>query len=424
MRLVIASLLLFFISPVAFATNFTVNSQADVGDDNPGNNVCQATLGLPGVCTLRAAVQEANARAGADTIFLSAGHVYTLTRGGVDDNAVNGDLDITDDVTIIFFASGARPVVDVNGFERAFEVLNDANLTLLGFDITGGVSTDPGERGGGAVSVSFASGIVQISLMRFYGNRAIFGGAVYNDGDSTTISACEFYDNRVSNVFPGGTGSAIYNRGEITIDHSSIFDNSGIGTIAATAVFNTPPNTGVPSMVIRNTTIAENNGRGLHSEGDSSLGVINTTIAGNNGVGLSLGGVDPNLFMRVSVIARNASDDCTITGSPGVLNTNRYNMDSDNTCGLAGGSTNFPNTNPRLTSLSRRGGFTHVSWPLTNSGLIDQGHPTIGAIGCEADDQNLLERPVDFDGDGVARCDIGSVEMSSDVIYHDPFDRL
>jgi hypothetical protein len=128
--------------------------------------------------------------------------------------------------------------------------------------------------------------------------------------------------------------------------------------------------------------------------------------------------------MRVSVVAQNGADDCVFTGAPGTLSLNRYNMDSDNTCGLGPGSSNFPNTNPRLTPVARHGGLTHVSWPLTNSPLIDEGHPVIGSIGCEPDDQQFVDRPVDFDGDGVARCDIGAVELDSDVIFHDPFDRL
>jgi hypothetical protein len=63
-----------------------------------------------------------------------------------------------------------------------------------------------------------------------------------------------------------------------------------------------------------------------------------------------------------------------------------------------------------------------ASWPLTISPMIDQGHPVIGAIGCEEDDQHYLDRPVDFDGDGNARCDVGSIELSDDVVFFYPFD--
>lgn len=423
MRTLFAILLSLLVTPMASATSFTVNSQADVGDDNPGNNECHAINGIAGVCTLRAAVQEANAHAGSDTIFLSAGQVYTLTRVGLDDNALNGDLDITDNVTIIFFASGQRPVVNANGRERAFEV-HDANLTLFGFDITGGDATVPGDQAGGGVAVNFDSGIVQVSLMRFYGNTANYGGAFYNDGDSTTIYSSEFYDNEAENDFADSIGSAIHNRGTITIDSSSIFANSGVGGNSAITVSNRPPFAGIPNMTVINSTIAENIGLGLWSQDESVLSVRNSTIVGNTSVGLRLAGVDPSLFMRVSVIARNGATDCVFTGAPGTLSLDRYNMDSDNTCGLGPGASNYPNTNPRLTPVARHGGFTHVSWPLTNSPLIDQGHPVIGGIGCEDDDQHFLDRPVDFDGNGNARCDVGSVELDSDVIFHDPFDRF
>jgi CSLREA domain-containing protein len=49
----------------AQAATFVVNNVGDAGDAAPGNGVC-ATAGA--VCTLRAAIQEANALAGADTI--------------------------------------------------------------------------------------------------------------------------------------------------------------------------------------------------------------------------------------------------------------------------------------------------------------------------------------------------------------------
>jgi len=54
----------------AQAAPFVVNSTGDAGDAAPGDGVC-ATAGA--VCTLRAAIQEANALAGADTITFGIG---------------------------------------------------------------------------------------------------------------------------------------------------------------------------------------------------------------------------------------------------------------------------------------------------------------------------------------------------------------
>ena len=50
-------------------------------DANPSDGLC---ADITGDCTLRAAVQEANALEGADTISIPAG-VYTLTIEGADE---------------------------------------------------------------------------------------------------------------------------------------------------------------------------------------------------------------------------------------------------------------------------------------------------------------------------------------------------
>src|SRR5688572_10642882 len=57
-----------------WAASFTVNSTADQPDVSPGDGICRTASNN---CTLRAAIMEANASPGADTITLSAG-VYAL----------------------------------------------------------------------------------------------------------------------------------------------------------------------------------------------------------------------------------------------------------------------------------------------------------------------------------------------------------
>jgi CSLREA domain-containing protein len=66
----------------ASAADFTVNSNGDAADVAPGNGVC-ATAG--GVCTLRAAVNEAEGLSGSDTISvpamtISLGSQLTITK--------------------------------------------------------------------------------------------------------------------------------------------------------------------------------------------------------------------------------------------------------------------------------------------------------------------------------------------------------
>ena len=56
----------FGLRPAAADANFVVNSTADMVDAEPGDGLCETDI--TGDCTLRAAVQEANAFAGVDTI--------------------------------------------------------------------------------------------------------------------------------------------------------------------------------------------------------------------------------------------------------------------------------------------------------------------------------------------------------------------
>lgn len=408
----------------AGAANFTVNSTADVPDATPGNGVCNPVNAIAGVCTLRAAVMEANALAGNDVIFLTAGQTYTLTRVGQDANAFNGDLDVNSNMTIIFLATGTRPVLDVGAAERGFEV-HDGNLTLFGFDITGGNAVLPLDASGGAVAVNFGAGIVQLSLMRFHDNVARFGGALYNDGDQTTVSASEFFDNRHGGD-PGETraGTAIRNRGVLVVESSSFHGNSGLNGLGGNTIHSEPGGPGVGSITLLNTTVSGNVGIGVYTTDAGNVLLRNVTIADNTGIGLRFGGTDTALQLRNTLIAFNnvggAVGDCQLTQAASAsYSTNRYNLDTDGTCDLADGSSNFPSTDPLLTPLRTRGGYNPVHWPRPDSPILDAGHPTIGAIGCTDTDQHGRERPQDFGLAPDNNCDVGAAEIPGDAIFYD-----
>src|SRR6476469_5416648 len=82
-----------------------------------------------GSCSLREAVTAATGTPGPDTIQLQGGQTYTLSiplssGGGV----LNGDLDISDDVTIETVGGGGNATIDGNG---RF-VTNDRTLEITG----------------------------------------------------------------------------------------------------------------------------------------------------------------------------------------------------------------------------------------------------------------------------------------------------
>ncbi len=60
------------VQPVPEAT-FAINSTEDAGDDNLTDGICRARTTAPNNCTLRAAIEQANATAGADTITFNIG---------------------------------------------------------------------------------------------------------------------------------------------------------------------------------------------------------------------------------------------------------------------------------------------------------------------------------------------------------------
>ena len=76
--------------PLALAITVTVNSMIDRTDAAPGDGRCE-TAPDNGQCTLRGAIQETNALAGADIIVVPHG-LYTLTLGADDsDSGIEGE---------------------------------------------------------------------------------------------------------------------------------------------------------------------------------------------------------------------------------------------------------------------------------------------------------------------------------------------
>lgn len=136
------SVLLIIAASSAHAATFSVNSTTDAVDAALGDGICAAATGAR---TLRAAVLETNALAGADTITLPAG-VYILSLTGIDEDiAATGDLDINDDLTIA--GDFAPPtIVDGNATDRVFEIgpavtVRLSNLTVQNGDGAAGFGT-------------------------------------------------------------------------------------------------------------------------------------------------------------------------------------------------------------------------------------------------------------------------------------------
>src|SRR3712207_1563008 len=107
---------------------------------------------VPGNCSLRGAIEAANATAAADTINVPAGH-YVLTGNAGDDANQEGDLDVRQAVTIAGAGAGSTVVDSGRGTpqeigDRVFDVQPQGGtpitVTIGDLTIQGGSEVDLG----------------------------------------------------------------------------------------------------------------------------------------------------------------------------------------------------------------------------------------------------------------------------------------
>jgi CSLREA domain-containing protein len=171
----------------AVGATFTVDSTADAIDANPGDGHCATAAGQ---CTLRAAVQEANATSGADTIMVPAGTYRLKIPGAVEDAAATGDLDLLGDVSIIGAGPSATIIIAKKAKDRVFEVFGSAAIS--GVTIKRGLS--PANEQGGCIRVRGALTLTDAIVTRCH--TLVEGGGLYAEGTSLTVRDTMFTHNR------------------------------------------------------------------------------------------------------------------------------------------------------------------------------------------------------------------------------------
>src|SRR5262249_49899691 len=106
-----------------------VNNNGDGGDANPGDGVCETGAGN-GICTLRAAIQEANAFAGTDTIN------FAISGSGLHTIAISTGLPhITQPLTINGY-SQCGSLANTNPITSASNAV--LNIQINGLSMLGG----------------------------------------------------------------------------------------------------------------------------------------------------------------------------------------------------------------------------------------------------------------------------------------------
>src|SRR6266568_3586086 len=338
----------------AGAAEFTVNQLADETDSQPGDGACASSSGL---CSLRAAIQEANALPGADRIVVPGG-IYRLTIGGTGEElSATGDLNVTDGVTIVGAGAG-ETIIDGGAMDRviAFSLGGpDASAEISGVTIRNGLS-----RGGGA-------GIVSSGL------------------------------NDILSPAP-----------RVTLRNVVLTGNATLAAGGAIA------NVSLSDMILVGVTIADNwareGGGGIHAVPLSTVLILNSTITDNSAQATG-GGIhnfestSDKFKVGNSIVGSNRfGGDC---GESTVVSLG-HNLDGDGSCGL-GKPTDLSRVNPMLGLLGYHGGPTPTHLLLPFSPGVDRIPPE----SCIQTDQRGKPRSVDGNGDGVVRCDIGAVEYQA-----------
>jgi CSLREA domain-containing protein len=256
--LAIALLLLVLPIPARTATSepanitFVVDDQSDTVDNNLGDGVCLTTNAK---CTLRAAIQEANAQyaghpgavytislPGAPTV-VSPPTVYSLTiAGSGEDLSATGDLDIKANL-VLRTTNGQAALVSASSLtDRVFHIIQppiggEINVTFQNIWIAQGVATDGGSDGrigGGGLlidsagSVTLSNGGVLSNTVIVPGTKTGLGAGIFQNtrGGTLTLKNMQVNSNRMlGGDFSVGAGGGVFGFGALLVSDSTIFSN-------------------------------------------------------------------------------------------------------------------------------------------------------------------------------------------------------
>jgi hypothetical protein len=343
---------------------FTVVEPTDAPDAQL-NGVCASTN--QGLCTLRAAVQEAEF-AGGGRIVLSAGvgdYRLTIPAGPEADPFLpcpaqppgpsscptnrTGDLDI-------------RTNVIINGIGVADSVIDGANINRI-FDV-------------------HAGGRLWLQDVTLQNGKADFDQATYHEH-----------------------GAAIHNHGRLDLDRVAIINSSSTSPSHAWGgggITNAGEAQLVNVTIARNSTDAQ--GGGIENRG--TLRSLNVTIAENSAPPSKGGGVffatAPTVqwFTADAIVALNRKGaDCA--GMQKII-SGGANLGSDNTCRFAG----LKDRRRVKPGFNRNAFGPPLFYPLLPKSYAVDRHYL-----CQYNDIRSVARPLDGNGDGIVRCDSGSYEL-------------
>jgi hypothetical protein len=379
--------LLLTTAPAAQAANFTVNMDSDLKDLVPGDGICHAAYRT---CTLRAAIEEANALPGKDNIGFS--------KSFSEPNALKtivltlGQLEIKSEMSI-YGTSARKLMIDGNNASRVFNVTApQSHIYISGLTIQNGFTYTP-EFVSCAAGLCLVNGKVFLDRVTVRNNVSTgvnpqlreYGGGLANY-DLMQLHNCTVSGNK------GGVGGGIYNKGQMYMDNTTVSDNAagwggGIYIAGASSPYNP-----TAFLITFNITVSDNQaqteGGGVWSNNAFSFTPVNTIVAGN--------------------VAPSNND------VHGFVNSQGNNLIENRGSSSGYVASDLPNgTNPLLGALQNNGGPTDTHVLMAGSPAIDAGNDckVYASINCApyGDDQ----RYIGFQRKVGSSVDIGAIEIQT-----------
>jgi CSLREA domain-containing protein len=356
--------------------DLVVDDPGDAPDATPGDERCATAAGS---CTLRAAIDEANADPVPDRIVVTAGVDPVLALAGADDDTnATGDLDVLTPVTIV----GAGATLDAAGIDRALDVAVDpaaGEVVVDELHLTGGAAV---ERGAG---LRLRVGTATLRNSHVHHNTATSaagaaeggGAAVEATATRLTVEGSTFEGNRAESAAGPARGGGLAAEAAFVVRTSTFVGNAADGPGSAGGALAVP-------------------------RGRASAHITASTVAGNTAeTGAGLAVADGPFGVTASIL--DNGPDCAVLGS-GRFNA-FFSLDASGSCGF-GAVYNLSNVDPLLGPLGLSGGPTPVRRPLAASPVIEL--IPVGQFGCTTTDPSTDQlggpRPLG------ERCDVGAVE--------------
>jgi CSLREA domain-containing protein/RHS repeat-associated protein len=364
-------------TPTVAAGTFLVTKTQDTND-----GACNSD------CSLREAINAANAAPGANTIVLPAG-TYNLTIAGSDNTGAVGDLDITDSVTIQGSGTSSTLISGGSGWSDRVLDLFSSTVSISNLTIQNGNKS--GNTGAGIQASGTTLTLSHVLLQNNSAPGGGAGGALYLGGGLLTMT-----DSAAANNSADQDGGAIY------------IDSGGSASLT--------------NVTISGNT-ANRSGAGIYENASGgTLSLVNVTVSNNladndvNNTG-DAGGLyrtAGTVTMKNTLIAGNL-DKSTSTKHPdcyGTIQSQGHNLIGVNNCSFTAGSGDHIGTsgspiNAQLGLLADNGGATLTHALQSNSPAINAGDNN----GCPATDQRGYTRD--------ASCDMGAFEYG--VVGYVPF---